>query len=253
MAVAGLVEHPPEGVGRDGGQAIGGRTQRLSQGEQRPGGRAVGFGGRGPLDLAEDPSCGRLIIEGRSATSMPGRQGGQALGVEAGDEVGDRVAGATAHGVGRVLIVVAACDGQEELGSGDLDGRSHLRPAQLDQGLVLLGRDLAERVVLAARHGGLPGVTEAANCNGGRDVMATSKPNDPLGAQVRKNEKAILRCLLEDIREGGFGGRKAGERNAVLCPRVLGFQRRPGGRIHATPGPRTATRGRADRDGRHVL
>jgi hypothetical protein len=70
---------------------------------------------------------------------MPGRQGGQAFGVEAGDEVRDRVTGATAHSVGRGLVVVAAGDGQEELGSGDFDGRSHLGPAQLDQGLVLLG------------------------------------------------------------------------------------------------------------------
>ena len=49
---------------------------------------------------------------------MAGRQGRQPLGVEAGDQVRDGVAGAAADGTGGLLIVVARGDGQEELGPG---------------------------------------------------------------------------------------------------------------------------------------
>jgi hypothetical protein len=81
---------------------------------------------------------------------MPGRQRGGALGVETCDEVGDGIAGTAADGVGRGLIVVAARDRQEDLGACDLDGRCDLGSAELVQGLVLLGSDLAERILLAA-------------------------------------------------------------------------------------------------------
>ena len=96
---------------------------------------------------------------------MPGRQCGQALGIEAGDELRDGVAGAPADGTGRGLVVVAARDGQQELGAGDFDGGCGLGPAELEEGLSLLGGQLTERVVLAAGHGGLPGVTETADCS----------------------------------------------------------------------------------------
>src|SRR4051794_25697303 len=180
VAVPGLVEDSPEGVGRDGGQAIGARTQGVSQGAQRPGGCPVGLGGRGPLDLIEDPSHVRLIIDGRPAAAMPRRQCGEALGVEASDEVRDGVAGTTADGMGRGLVVVAASDGQKEFRAGDLDGRSHLGAAELAEGLLLVRGQLTERVDLATGHGGLPGVTQAADCSSGRANMAMSKPNDPL-------------------------------------------------------------------------
>ena len=59
------------------------------------------------------------------------RQGLQALGVESGDQVGDVVAGAAPDGVGRLLVVVAPGDGQEDPGAGDLDGRGDLGPGDL--------------------------------------------------------------------------------------------------------------------------
>ncbi len=111
---------------------------------------------------------------------MAGVEGGDALGVEACDQAGDGVAGASAGGAGGLLIVVAAGDGQEHGGPRDLDGGCGLGPADLGQCQSLVVGERPERILLAARHGGLPGVAEAANCNDGRDIMATSKPNDPL-------------------------------------------------------------------------
>jgi len=61
---------------------------------------------------------------------VAGRQRGEALGVEAGDEVRDGIAGAAAGGAGGVLVVVAAGDGQEDPGPGDLDGGCRLGPAE---------------------------------------------------------------------------------------------------------------------------
>ncbi|WP_143206367.1 hypothetical protein [Singulisphaera sp. GP187] len=52
--------------------------------------------------------------------------------------------GATTDGVGCGLVVVAACDGQEELGAGDLDGWGSLGPTQLGEELLLLGGHLAK-------------------------------------------------------------------------------------------------------------
>ena len=46
---------------------------------------------------------------------MRGVEGGQALGVEAGDQVGDGVAGPAADGAGGVLVVVAVGDQEEQV------------------------------------------------------------------------------------------------------------------------------------------
>ena len=62
---------------------------------------------------------------------MAGREGDCALGVEAGDEVRDGIAGASAGGAGGLLVVVAGGDGQEDDGPCDLGGGSGLRPAEL--------------------------------------------------------------------------------------------------------------------------
>lgn len=53
---------------------------------------------------------------------MAGRGGRQALGVEAGDQVGEGVAGASSGGAGGLLVVVGSGDGQEHDGPGDLGG-----------------------------------------------------------------------------------------------------------------------------------
>src|SRR4051812_2596576 len=115
------------------------------------------------------------------AAAMAGRRRGGALGVEAGDRVRDGVAGASAGGTGGLLVVVAGGDGQEHDGPGDLGGGCGLRPAELGQGLTLLRGEFAERVLLAAGHSDLPGVTEATDLNRGEGLMAMGEANDPLG------------------------------------------------------------------------
>jgi hypothetical protein len=93
--------------------------------------------------------------------------------------VGDGVAGAAAGGAGRVLIIVAACDGQQDLRPGDLDGGGDLRAAELSEFLTLRFGEFAERVLLAARHGGLRGA-RGHHRNPNPGIMDTGKPSDPL-------------------------------------------------------------------------
>ena len=62
------------------------------------------------------------------------------------------VAGAASHGVCRLLVVVAAGDGQEDLGAGDLDGRCGLGPGNLAHELPLVVGQFAERGLLESRH-----------------------------------------------------------------------------------------------------
>ena len=91
---------------------------------------ARGVGGRRSGDAVAH-LVARFNAEGTAAVA--GRQGGGALGVEAGDQVGDSVAGAAAGGVGGRLVVLAAGDGQEDLGPEDLDGRGDARATDLGQ------------------------------------------------------------------------------------------------------------------------
>jgi hypothetical protein len=152
MTVAGLVEHSPEGKGRDPRQAVGRRSHGLAQGNQRPGRRPVDLRGRGPLDLAEDSLPRRLIVRGRMSAAMARCEGRQALGVEPSDQVRDGVARASARGTGGRLRVVTTGDGQEHDGPCDLSGGSGLRPAQLGQGHALRLGERAKGILLAARH-----------------------------------------------------------------------------------------------------
>ena len=89
-----------------------------------------------------------MVIGPRLAAAMAWREGGQALGVEAGDQVRDSVAGSS-------LVVVAARDGQEHGGAGDLDRGCGLGPTDPREFLALEFGERAERVLLATRHGGL--------------------------------------------------------------------------------------------------
>jgi hypothetical protein len=81
---------------------------------------------------------------------MARRGGGQAFGVEAGDEMRDGVAGATAGGEGGLLIVVAARDGQEHGGAGDLDGGCDLRAADSGEFQALGFGERPEGILLTA-------------------------------------------------------------------------------------------------------
>jgi hypothetical protein len=91
-------------------------------------------------------------MDERMASAMPGRQGGQALGVEAGDQVRDGIAGTTAGRAGGGLVVVTPGDGQEHGGSGDLDGGCGLGPAETSECLAFDISERAERIHLAAGH-----------------------------------------------------------------------------------------------------
>src|SRR5262249_54227260 len=118
-------------------------------------GRAVGLRCGLASDLLEDPLSRSMVIGPRLAAAMAWREGGQALGVEAGDQVRDGVAGAPPGGDDSSLIVVAARDGQEHGGAGDLDRGCGLGPTDPREFLALEFGERAERVLLATRHGGL--------------------------------------------------------------------------------------------------
>ena len=100
-------------------------------------GRAVGLRCGLASDLLEDPLSRGMVIGPRVAAPMAWREGGQALGVEAGDQVRDGVAGATPGGDGSSLIVVAARDGQEHGGAGDLHRGCGLGPTDPREFLAL--------------------------------------------------------------------------------------------------------------------
>jgi hypothetical protein len=97
-------------------------------------GRAVGLGRRLSPGLAKDSLSGGLVVGARLLAPMAESQGSQALGVEAGDQVRDGVAGASAGRAGGLLVVAAGGDGQEDPSPGDLDGQGDLEAAELGQG-----------------------------------------------------------------------------------------------------------------------
>ena len=103
---------------------------------------------------------------------------GGALCVGPGDEVRDGVAGAAADRAGSGLVVVAAGDGQEDLGPEDLDGRGDPRATDLCQLLLLLHGELAERCLLVAGHAASV-AREAAYHPRAHDIMAAGRPFDP--------------------------------------------------------------------------
>ena len=152
------MEDLPDRRGRDPGQALGGRSERLAKGRERPGRRAIGLRGGGTPRFAEDPLACLMIIESRLPAAVARRRRGRALGVEAGDQVGDGVAGASAGRAGSGLVVVTPGDGQERGDPGDVDGGSGLGPAAPGQFVAFAVGDRPEGVLLATRHGGL-GVT----------------------------------------------------------------------------------------------
>jgi hypothetical protein len=120
-----------------------------------------------------------MTIEARLPAAMARRQGGQALDIEAGDQVGDGVAGASAGGAGSPLVVIAGGDGQEDPGSGDFGGGGDLGAADMGQGREFVVGEGTEGILLAARHGSLRGIRGRSSYPG-RRVMAMTNENDPL-------------------------------------------------------------------------
>jgi hypothetical protein len=75
---------------------------------------------------------------------------GEALGVEAGDEVRDGGAGASPDREGGPPVAVAVCHGQEHGGAGDAGGGLGLRPTDAAEDRRLVVGERPERVLLAA-------------------------------------------------------------------------------------------------------
>jgi hypothetical protein len=88
-------------------------------------------------DLAEDPLARCLVLDSRSPAAVTRRQCGQALDVEAGDQMRDGVTGASSCGAGGLLGVVAGGDGHEHGSPGNLNRGSSLRAAEQGQCPVL--------------------------------------------------------------------------------------------------------------------
>ena len=92
---------------------------------------------------------------------MPGRDGGQSLAVEPGDQVGDRVPALAADRPGGVLVRMAVADQQDQGSPGDLGGRCGARPVEAGEFALLGGGEPAEWVLLGSGHTGSSRVTTA--------------------------------------------------------------------------------------------
>ena len=88
---------------------------------------------------------------------QPTRDSLAGIYVEASDEVGDGIAGASSGGAGGLLVVVAGGDGQEHDGPRDLGGGRGLGSAELSQGRDLGVSEGPEGILFASGHNGLRG------------------------------------------------------------------------------------------------
>src|SRR5207245_1280777 len=94
-------------------------------------------------------------------------------------QVRDGVAGPSAGEASGLLVVVAAVDGQEDLGARDLGGGGGLGSADLGQGRAFVVGQGTERILLAAGHGSLRGARGGRSYAGVR-LKAIFNANDPL-------------------------------------------------------------------------
>ena len=105
------------------------------------------------LDLklaSKDAGAGLALVGPNSAAAVTGREGGPALSVEPGDEVGDGVTAAAAGGLRRRLVLSPVGHGAEHAGASDLDGGRGRGAAQGGEVLALAVSEGAERVLPAA-------------------------------------------------------------------------------------------------------
>ena len=151
---AGLMEHPPDGVGGNHGQAIGSRAESLLKCRQAPRGGAVGFRGGLAASFLKDAFPGRPVVDRDSAAAVARIKGGQSLGVEACDEVRDGVTGTSADRLGGLLIIASPSDSQDQARPGDPSGRLALRPAQLGQDGDLVVSERSRWIDFSMRHSG---------------------------------------------------------------------------------------------------
>src|SRR5262245_58809250 len=84
--------------------------------------------------------------------AVPGPEGVQAFRVEAADQAGDRIAGASPDRAGSGLVVGPLGHGEQGLGWGDLSSRGGAGTTEAGERLLLVFGERAEGVFLAAGH-----------------------------------------------------------------------------------------------------
>ena len=155
MENAPEVENAPEGVGTQGGQF---RPQGPLERRQRPGGGSVLLPVRGAADTGQDALTLRYSMQRRWPPAVAGDDGGDALGVEAGHQSGDGVAGLAPRRLRRLREGVPVGHSQQSLSAGDLSGGPGLGAGDLFKLRALLQGQRAELLLLFSRHGSLQGV-----------------------------------------------------------------------------------------------
>ena len=113
--------------------------------------------------------------------------------------MGDGIAGAAADGAGRRLVVLAAGDGQEDLGPGDLDGRGDLRADEAGQFLkanpdaaraALGGKPLTVRIGYRAPNARLAAIVGAiAKACAPAGITVSDVTSDSTGPQTLRDGK----------------------------------------------------------------
>lgn len=91
------------------------------------------------------------------ASAVSRSDGGQTLAVEAGDQMGDGIAGPTACRVSRLGEGLTLGDRQQNFGAGDLSGGTELGAGDLFELRSLLIREQVERLLLFSWHDRPPG------------------------------------------------------------------------------------------------
>ena len=148
---------------------------------------------RGAADTGQDALTLRYSIQRRWPPAVAGDDGGDALGVEAGHQSGDGVAGLAPRRLRRLREGVPVGHSQQSLSAGDLSGG----PGQGAGDLVKLGplliRERAKRLLLFSWHNRPPGgeIKAVYPLTLGK---ATLIPIDPL-------EKEILSITLSFPKE----------------------------------------------------
>src|SRR5215212_7211129 len=129
-STARIAQDAPHGVATDVGQAIGGAAQGALQGTQGPGGGAVLVPIGRPIRFRQD--AGALLggVGAGGTAPMARFEGSEALLVEAGDQLSDRIARAPTSGAGGTGVRVTSRDREQDLGAGHQRGGCAASPAK---------------------------------------------------------------------------------------------------------------------------
>ncbi len=141
------------------------------------------------MHLTKDAGAGVSLVDRPATAPVTRGQGVHAEFVEAGDEGGDGVATLAADGVGGVLVVGPAGDGQQEPRAGDLSRRSGRGATEAGEGIAFEIRQGAEGILLVAGHGSAPRLHDVGLrlAYSPASNMATNEASDPLAESVPLN------------------------------------------------------------------